>query len=81
MSVVNQGGVLDKSLARQHIEQMVGQQLGIKDFKKSAWVTTRICWFTTRSEFKEKQSVQRTGPAVEAYGMREATGGVQGTVA
>jgi hypothetical protein len=75
MTDLNQGGVLNNSLFRKRLEEMVGQQLSSKGLRQVGlnehpdllvhyWVT-----------IKEKQLVESTGPMVGPYG-RRGYGGV-----
>ncbi len=67
---LNQGGVLNNSLMRKRLEQMVGEQLSNKGLRQVGldghpdvlvhyWVTV-----------KEKQRLESTGPMVGPYGRR-----------
>ena len=75
MTDLNQGGVLNNSLVRKRLEQMVGQQLSSKGLRQVGldehpdllvhyWIT-----------IKEKQRVESTGSMVGPYG-RRGYGGV-----
>ena len=68
---LNQGGVLNNSLMRKRLEQMVGEQLSNKGLRQVGldghpdllvhyWVTV-----------KEKQRIESTGPMIGPYGRRE----------
>jgi hypothetical protein len=74
MTDVNQGGVLDNSLIRQRIEQMVGQQLSNKGLRKVGVEDNPDLLVHYWVGLKEKQRVESTGPAVGAYGRRGGYG-------
>ncbi len=72
---VNQGGVLDNSLMRKRLEQMVDQQLTAKGLQQLSLDQHPDLLVHYWIGVKEKQRVESTGPAVGAYGVRGARGG------
>lgn len=72
---VNQGGVLDNSLLRKRLEQMVREQLSSKGLREVGMEDSPDVLVHYWVSLKEKQSVQSSGPAVGAYGWRGAYGG------
>ena len=67
---LNQGGVLNNSLIRKRLEQMVGEQLsnkGLRQVGLDEHPDLQVHYWVT---IKEKQSVQSTGSMVDPYGRR-----------
>jgi Domain of unknown function (DUF4136) len=67
---LNQGGVLNNSLIRKRLEQVVGEQLsskGLRQVDLDEHPDLQVHYWVT---IKEKQRVQSTGPMVGPYGRR-----------
>ena len=72
---LNQGGVLNNSLLRKRLEQMVGEQLSSKGLRQvglDEHPDLRVHYWVI---IKDKQRVQSTGPMVGPYGGRIGYGG------
>lgn len=67
---LNQGGVLDNSLVRKRLEQMVGEQLNGKGLQQVAVGDKPDLLVHYWIGKKEKQRVESTGPTVGMYGWR-----------
>ncbi len=67
---LNQGGVLDNSLVRKRLEQMVGEQLAGKGLQQVSTGDKPDLLVHYWVGLKEKQRVESTGPAVGMYGGR-----------
>jgi hypothetical protein len=70
MTDVSQGGVLDNSLVRKRIDQMVRQQLAKKGLREVGTKDSPDLLVHYWVGLKEKQRVESTGPAVGVYGRR-----------
>lgn len=70
MTDLNQGGVLDNSLVRKRLEQMVGEQLSRKGLREVAVGDQPDLLVHYWIGLKEKQRVESTGPTVGMYGRR-----------
>lgn len=70
MTDLNQGGVLDNSLVRKRLEQMVGEQLAGKGLQQVGTGDKPDLLVHYWVGLKEKQRVESTGPAVGMYGRR-----------
>ena len=70
MTDLNQGGVLDNSLVRKRLEQMVGEQLTSKGLQQVAVGDKPDLLVHYWIGLKDKQRVESTGPAVGMYGWR-----------
>ena len=70
MTDLNQGGVLDNSLVRKRLEQMVGEQLAQKGLQQVGAGDKPDLLVHYWIGMKEKQRVESTGPAVGMYGRR-----------
>ena len=67
---LNQGGVLNNSLIRKRLEQMVGEQLsnkGLRQVGLDEHPDLQVHYWLT---IKDKQRVESTGPMVDPYGRR-----------
>lgn len=71
---VNQGGVLDNSLMRKRLEQMVDQQLAAKGLQQMSLDQNPNLLVHYWIGVKEKQRVESTGGAGGAYGRRGGYG-------
>ena len=67
---LNQGGVLNNSLIRKRLEQMVGEQLSSKGLRQVGLEEHPDLLVHNWVAIKEKQLVQSTGPMVDPYGRR-----------
>jgi hypothetical protein len=74
MTDLNQGGVLDNSLVRKRLEQMVGEQLSAKGLQQAGVDDKPDLLVHYWIGMKDKQRVESTGPAVGAYGRRGGFG-------
>ena len=70
MTDLNQGGVLDNSLVRKRLEQMVGEQLSVKGLQQVSTGDKPDLLVHYWIGMKDKQRVESTGPAVGVYGGR-----------
>jgi hypothetical protein len=67
---LNQGGVLDNSLVRKRLEQMVGEQLSSKGLRQVGADEKADLHVHYWVGLKEKQRVESSGPSVGMYGRR-----------
>jgi len=70
MTDVNQAGVLDNSLVRKRIDELVREELSKKGLREVGLRDSPDLLVHYWVGLKEKQRVESTGPAVGAYGRR-----------
>lgn len=74
MTDLNQGGVLDNSLVRKRLEQMIGEQLSGKGLSQVAVDDKADLLVHYWVGLKDKQRVENSGPSVGMYGGRGGYG-------